>query len=226
MEKTFHKKEGGLYRLNKKKATPVNGFLEDYSHLISYYLDAYETFFDPSFLLKASALIHYCKERFNAQETALFVFAEEEKLILQTKEVNDNVIPSSNAIMAENLIRASIHLGQIDWYDHAKEMIALVAKEMLDYPRAYSTWLRLALSLQEPHIEIVVVGPEAIEWIKDLKRSYLKVNHWAASITASEAPLLKGRYQAGKTLIYFCKNNQCNLPYTSLEKFKNSEKPN
>ena len=77
MEKTFHKKEGGLYRLNKKKATPVNGFLEDYSHLISYYLDAYETFFDPSFLLKASALIHYCKERFNAQETALFVFAEE-----------------------------------------------------------------------------------------------------------------------------------------------------
>jgi uncharacterized protein YyaL (SSP411 family) len=105
-------------------------------------------------------------------------------------------------------------------------MIALVAKEMLDYPRAYSTWLRLALSLQEPHIEIVVVGPEAIEWIKDLKRSYLKVNHWAASIKASEATLLKGRYQAGKTLIYFCKNNKCNLPYTSLEKFKKIEKPN
>ena len=134
MEKTFHKKEGGLYRLNKKKAVPVNGFLEDYSHLIAYYLDAYETFFDHSLLDKASALIHYCKERFNAQETALFIFTEEEKLILQTKEVNDNVIPSSNAIMAENLIRASIHLGQIDWYDQAKEMITLVAKEMLDYP--------------------------------------------------------------------------------------------
>ena len=226
VEKTFHKKEGGLYRLNKKMAAPVHGFLEDYCHLIAYYLDAYETFFDPSFLDKASALIHYCKERFNAQETALFVFAEEEKLILQTKEVNDNVIPSSNAIMAENLIRASIHLGEINWHEQAKEMIALVAKEMLDYPRAYSTWLRLALSLQEPHIEIVVVGPKAIEWIKDLKRSYLKVNHWAASITASEAPLFKGRYQAGKTLIYLCKNNQCNLPYTSLEEFKTREKPN
>ena len=226
MEKTFHKKEGGLYRLNKKEATPVNGFLEDYSHLIAYYLDAYEAFFDPSFLYKANELIHYCTKRFKTQETALFVFAEEEKLILQTKEVNDNVIPSSNAIMAENLIRASIHLGQIDWHNHAKEMIALVAREMLDYPSAYSTWLRLALNLQNPSIEIVIVGPKAIEWIKDLQRSYLKVNHWAASKTASESPLFKGRYQAGKTLIYLCKNNQCKLPYSSLEEFKTSEKPN
>ena len=226
MGKTFHKKEGGLYRLNKKEATPVNGFLEDYSHLIAYYLDAYEAFFDPSFLDKAYELIHYCMERFKTQETALFVFAEEEKLILQTKEVNDNVIPSSNAIMAENLIRASIYLGEIDWQNHAKEMISHVAKEMLNYPRAYSTWLRLALSLQEPSIEIVVVGPKAIEWIKDLQRSYLNVSHWAASKTASEAPLFKGRYQAGKTLIYLCKNNRCNLPYSSLEEFKTSENPN
>ena len=226
MGKTFHKKEGGLYRLNKKEATPVNGFLEDYSHLIAYYLDAYEAFFDPSFLDKAYELIHYCMERFKTQETALFVFAEEEKLILQTKEVNDNVIPSSNAIMAENLIRASIYLGEIDCQNHAKEMISHVAKEMLNYPRAYSTWLRLALSLQEPSIEIVVVGPKAIEWIKDLQRSYLNVSHWAASKTASEAPLFKGRYQAGKTLIYLCKNNRCNLPYSSLEEFKTSENPN
>ena len=226
MGKTFHKKEGGLYRLNKKEATPVNGFLEDYSHLIAYYLDAYEAFFDPSFLDKANELIHYCMERFKTQETALFVFAEEEKLILQTKEVNDNVIPSSNAIMAENLIRASIYLGEIDWQNHAKEMISHVAKEMLNYPRAYSSWLRLALSLQEPSIEIVVVGPKAIEWIKDLQRSYLNVSHWAASKTASEAPLFKGRYQAGKTLIYLCKNNRCNLPYSSLEEFKTSENPN
>ena len=139
MGKTFHKKEGGLYRLNKKEATPVNGFLEDYSHLIAYYLDAYEAFFDPLFLEKANALIQYCMERFTLPETALFAFSEEEKLILQTKEVNDNVIPSSNAIMAENLIRASIHLGKIDWHKQAKEMISLVAKEMLNYPRAYSS---------------------------------------------------------------------------------------
>ena len=226
MGKTFHTIEGGLYRLNKKEATPVNGFLEDYSHLIAYYLDAYEAFFDPLFLEKANALIQYCMERFTLPETALFVFSEEEKLILQTKEVNDNVIPSSNAIMAENLIRASIHLGKIDWHKQAKKMISLVAREMLNYPRAYSSWLRLALSLEEPSIEIVIVGPKAIEWVKDLQKFYGKVNHWAASETASDAPLFKGRYKAGKTLIYLCKNNQCNLPYSSLEEFKTCEKTN
>ena len=226
MENTFHKKEGGLYRLNKKGADPVNGFLEDYSHLIAYYLDAYESFFYPAFLDKAYELINYCNDRFKTQQGILFVFAEEEKLILQTKEVNDNVIPSSNAIMAENLMRASVHSGHIEWHSQAKEMIALVGKEIVDYPRAYSTWLRLASSLQEPSIEIVVVGPKAIEWIKDLQKSYVNVKHWAASKTASNSPLLKARFQAGKTLIYACKNNQCNLPYSALEEFKKNEKPN
>lgn len=111
----------------------------------------------------------------------------------------------------------------MEWLLQAKKMIALVGKEILDYPRAYSTWLRLALSLQETSIEIVVVGPKAIAWISDLQKSYLKVTHWAASKTASNYPLFKGRFQEGKTLIYLCKNNQCNLAYASLEEFKKNE---
>ena len=223
MEDYFLRKDGGLYRLNKAAATPVNGFLEDYCHLIAYYLDAYEVFFDPNHLDKAAHLIDYCNTHFKTEATALFQFAEEEKLILQTKEVNDNVIPSSNAVMAENLMRASVHLGKMEWLLQAKKMIALVGKEILDYPRGYSTWLRLALSLQEPSIEIVVVGPKAVAWISDLQKSYLKVTHWAASKTASNYPLFKGRFQEGKTLIYLCKNNQCNLAYASLEGFKKNE---
>lgn len=223
MEDYFLRKDGGLYRLNKATASPVNGFLEDYCHLIAYYLDAYEVFFDPNHLDKAAHLIDYCNTHFKTEATALFQFTEEEKLILQTKEINDNVIPSSNAVMAENLMRASVHLGKMEWLLQAKKMIALVGKEILDYPRGYSTWLRLALSLQEPSIEIVVVGPKAVAWISDLQKSYLKVTHWAASKTASNYPLFKGRFQEGKTLIYLCKNNQCNLAYDSLEEFKKNE---
>ena len=51
MEKTFHKKKED-YIDSTKKGHSVNGFLEDYSHLIAYYLDAYETFFDLHYLIK------------------------------------------------------------------------------------------------------------------------------------------------------------------------------
>ena len=226
MEHRFHKKNGGLNRLNKEGAAPVNGFLEDYAHLINYYLEAYEVFFDPSFLEKTKHLIQYCFKHFKARDSALFVFAEEEDLILQTKEINDNVIPSSNAIMAENLMRASIHLGKPNWYSEGKKMIASVGKEMLDYPRAYSTWLRLSLELQKSNKELVIVGPKAMEWMSLLQKSSFHANSWAASEKALNYPLFKGRYQENKTLIYLCENNQCQLPFSTLEEFKKAEKIN
>lgn len=222
MEKTFHCEQGGLFRLNKVTATPVVGFLEDYAHLIAYYLDAYEYFFEPHFLEKSGKLIAYCNRRFSVGD--LFQFTEENKLILQFKEVNDNVIPSSNAIMAENLLRASIHLGEPKWTTQANKMIALLGKEIVDYPRAYSNWLRLALSLHKGSREIVIVGPKAKEWIQDLQNSPLEVNHWAASQKESNYPLFKGRYKANTTLIYYCENNQCQLPYDDLNKFKQAFK--
>lgn len=220
MEERFHRKEGGLYRLNKKSAPPVAGFLEDYAQLIAYYLDAYEYFFDPIYLEKSRGLIQYCFHHFQATTSALFHFTEAKKLIIQTKEINDNVIPSSNAVMAENLMRASVHLGEIHWITQVRKMIGLVGKELLAYPRAYSTWLRLALSLQKSSREIVVIGPKAMQWISKLQNEKLDVTHWAASSKEQDYPLFKGRYQAGKTLIYFCENNQCSLPYSSLEEFK------
>ncbi|MGB1448650.1 MAG: thioredoxin domain-containing protein [Flavobacteriaceae bacterium] len=222
MERTFHYEQGGLFRLNKVNATPVVGFLEDYAHLIAYYLDAYEYFFEPHFLEKSGKLIAYCNDHFSVGD--LFQFTEEDKLILQFKEVNDNVIPSSNAIMAENLLRASIHLGEPKWTTQANKMIALLGKELLDYPRAYSSWLRLALSLHKGSREIVIVGPKAKEWAQDLQNSPLEVNHWAASEKESNYPLFKGRYKANTTLIYYCENNQCQLPFNDLNKFKQAFK--
>ncbi len=225
MEKTFHNKDGGLYRLNKKGAPPVKGFLEDYCHLIAYYLDAYETYFAVAFLDKANELTQFCLQHFKSTDGALFLFTEDDQLILQTKEINDNVIPSSNAVMAENLMRASVHLGKVEWLKQAKKMLALVATEMLAYPRAYSTWLRLALTLQKTAREIVVVGPEAFTWINELQKNSITPTCWAASTGPEESyPLLKGRYKAGQTLIYRCENNQCGLPFSSIAAFKKQQK--
>ena len=156
--------------------------------------------------------------------SGLFQFTKDNELILQIKEVNDNVIPSSNAVMAENLLRASVHLGEPSWAAQAKKMIALMGSELLTYPRAYSSWLRLALSLHKSSLEIVILGPKAMEWIKDLQNSPLKANQWAASLGPSDYPLFKGRFQANETLIYACENNHCQLPYRSLNDFKQAFK--
>ncbi len=66
--------------------------------------------------------------------SGLFQFTKDNELILQIKEVNDNVIPSSNAIMAENLLRASVHLGEPKWTTQAKQDDCINGKELLIIP--------------------------------------------------------------------------------------------
>ena len=146
----------------------------------------------------------------------MFIFSEEEKLVSETREINDNVIPSSNAMMAENLLRASVHLGKPEWSKHAQRMLATVAKEMCNYPRAYSYWLRIALNRQKKHREIVILGPKALNWIGEIKQHPLDNTHWAASTIESNLPLLQNRFIKEETLIYICENNQCKLPLKSL----------
>lgn len=217
---TFQRKGKGLYRLNKAEATPVNGFLEDYSCLISYYLDAYETFFEASLLKCVEKLIEYCFENFTQTNSSLFYFSEEENLVIQNQEINDNVIPSSNAMMAENLYRASIHLDKTEWAYRAKTMIETVANDCTQFPRAHSYWLRLALNLSLSQREIVILGPQAIEWIRVLQQYDFENVHWAASTTESPLPLLKHRFKNNNTLIYICENKQCGRPLESLDAAK------
>ena len=220
IEENLHSTDGGLYRLNNQGANLVHGFLEDYSALIRYYIDAYECFFDPRYLNHVEHFITHCFIHFLDPKSPFFVFSANEKLVVETREINDNVIPSSNAMMAENLLRASVHLGRPEWAIHAKKMLATVATELCNYPRAYSYWLRLALDAEKKQREIVIVGPEAFDWIKILQQSPLENTHWAASSTPSKLPLLQNRYNATETQIYICENNHCNLPYTSIEEAK------
>ena len=216
----FHREDGGLFRLNNTEVNQINGFLEDYAHLIAFYIDAYENFFDATLLDRAAKLVDYCLVHFTEKDSPLFLFSEERNLVVDTREVNDNVIPSSNALMTENLFRLATHLGQSKWSTLGEEMLKTMGENFLTYPRAHSTWLRLYQQYSQESSEVVVLGPNALEWIRVLKKTPQHIRYWAASETDAQLPLLKHRFQKGKTLVYLCKNNQCGLPIDSLEEAK------
>lgn len=216
MQGTFVHQQGALYRINRDERN-IPGYLEDYAAMIAYLLDAYETFFEPNLLLQAKELITHCFKYFLNDNSPLFFFSSSDELMVQTREVNDNVIPSSNAMMAENLIRAGRHLLEPNWVEHAEQMLSAVSKDMMGYPRAHSYWLRVHFQHIQTQHEIVVIGPQAMEWVKVLQRNYNDCIVWAASKSNSSLPLFSHRYQPNKTLIYSCENGQCHQPFTSLK---------
>ena len=117
-------------------------------------------------------------------------------------------------------MRASVHIGKPEWSEHAQKMLATVAEEMYNYPRAYSYWLRTALNEQKKQREIVIVGPKALDWIREIQQQPLENTRWAASTVASNLPLLQNRFKANITQVYICENNQCGLPLRSVEEAK------
>ena len=89
----------------KNGHTKIQGFLEDYASVIDAYTNLYQATFEENWLHLAEKLTLYVCQNFYDEKEQLFYFTDKsaEELIARKKEIFDNVIPSSNSMMARNL---------------------------------------------------------------------------------------------------------------------------
>lgn len=214
-------KEGGLWRIHKNGQSTVSGFLEDYAFTIKFLIDYYETTFDACLLDHAKQFTDYCFEHFSVKDEPLFFFTEATDLIVRSKEIQDNVIPSSNAIMAENLMRLGEHFNHPEYTKRSLLMLEVIKDQVLDFPRSYSYWGQLLLQQERTKIEVVVTGPRAFEVIGKLQQKTHAPSLWAAAEKASELPLFYQRFDTNKTQIFICVDKSCQLPTTHIEEALN-----
>ena len=220
IEQNFISNSRTLKRISKKGINKIDAFLEDYATVIKMYIDAYETLFDEHYLNQADKLTEICLTEFEDQNSPLLYFSSTTDLVLRTKETTDNVIPSSNAIMAENLIRLSSHLIKPEYISKSRAMLRSCISEIKSYPGNYSYWLTVALRLLKPGYEIVAVGPNSKNSLIEIRNTQFSLNcSWAAA-EKSSLPLFKNRASKNKTLYFLCKNKKCELPLESIEEVK------
>ena len=213
------KKDGGLFHNYVNGKSKINGYLEDYATVIQASLDLYEITLDQKWIEKALNLSKYVLNNFSNNESALFYFTSknDEDLISRTIEFRDNVIPSSNSIMAKNLFRLYHYFDIKEYYEMAKEMVLTVSSEFETYPSGYSNWFDLIYNLNSNYYEIAVVGDNAINQVVKFNSKYIPNKLIIGTKSANDLPLLKNRYIIGKTLIYVCVNKACKLPTESFE---------
>ena len=85
---------------------------------------------------------------------------------------------------------------------------------IIDYPSAYSNWLRQTLFQLNTNKELAICGDNAMNEIKELNAKYLPQIILGGTNKASNLPFLANRYQANKMLFYQCQNKSCQLPVT------------
>lgn len=211
---------GALYHIYKDGKSSINGYLEDYSAVIDAYIALYEVTLDQQWIDKAKKMTDYSFEHFFDADKSMFYFSsnDDTDIVTRSFEYRDNVIPSSNSMMAKNLMVLAHHYDEQNYAATAQQMLKNVLPEIDKYPGGFSNWLDLMANYRSKYYEIVVVGPNAKEKVKELNSLYIPNKLIAGSTSASMNPLLEGRYMENETFIYVCVNNTCKLPVKDVSK--------
>lgn len=209
--------DGPLMRIYSEGKSSVNGFLDDYAFLTEALLSLYEVTMSEKWLKLAGRLVDETTEKFYDNKGKMFLYKAkgEEILISNHFETYDNVIPSSNSVMAKNLFRLGNLTSDSSKIDLALSMLDSIADRVVKYPAGYSGWAHLMLWKYFPFYQIAIAGADASSRLREVMASYLPAAVVASSSTPSEMPLFEGRYSEGKTLIYPCIDNSCMLPVES-----------
>ena len=217
--KNMEKSDGGLYHSHKDGKSKINGYLEDYATTIQAFLNLYENTLDEKWLNTSNDLMKYTYKNFFNAETNMFYFTStlDDKLISRTVEFRDNVIPSSNSIMANNLFKLSHYFDNKKYLNSSQQMLNNIKDQIELYPGGFSNWMNLILNINKNFYEIAVVGNKAIEKIKELNENYLPNKIIIGSLESNPLPLLKNRFVEGETYIYVCVNKACKMPVKTVK---------
>ncbi len=213
-------KDGKLSHSYKDGRATIPGFLEDYAAVAEGLVALYQVTFNEEWLRLAEKLLDKTVAHFYDGVDGFFFFtdAQAEKLIARKKELLDNVIPSSNSILAHALYQTGILLDRSDFVEKADAMLDKMSRLLGTDIQVATNWAALYAQRTSPTAEIVIVGPDYENLRKDLDRFFVPNKVMAGAASSSGLPLLEGRTAInGKTAIYVCFDKTCQLPVLDVE---------
>lgn len=189
------------------------GFLEDYALFGTALLHGYALSGEEDFIQQASQWAESVSTKFSKQNTPLLrMNADEFDGWKELLEIEDDVIPSSNALAAQFFIQLSTYSGEQKWRDKGEQMVQQVhAKVFKNGPR-FSHWLEVALGLTFGQKEVVVLGPSSEKELPTVtEHSHVPNTLFLMSHKSGDLPLSRNR-SVDQTTFFICENASCNLP--------------
>jgi len=212
--------DGRLYRSWNalRGEAHLNAYLEDYANLSEGLLTLYETTFDARWFIAARELADAMLAHFSDPRGGFFDTSDDhETLLTRPKRLEDNAVPSGNAMVVTVLLKLAAFTSESRYADAAQRALRSVQRALAVAPLGFAQWLcALDFALAAPK-EIAIIGE------KDSARALLDVvfstyrPHQVVALgeETSLVPLLRGRTRLnGKPTAYVCRNFACQLPVT------------
>ena len=220
--KNLWSSEGNLFHNYKNGKTTINGYMEDYCFVIAAFISLYEATLNEKWLQDSKQLADYSLKHFYDDKKSYFAFTSnlDEALITSHYEIEDNVIPASNSVMAKNLFQLSIYFNN-SYYEKISHQMLMAVLPRIDHPSAFSNWMDLALNYSEQNKELAVCGEDALAHCAKINSQYIPNVILAGTQKESTLPFLNSRYHDQETLFYLCKNKTCLMPNTDYQQIIN-----
>jgi uncharacterized protein YyaL (SSP411 family) len=209
-----------IFRSWKGKRSPTEGFLEDYAFVIAAFLKLYQGTGHEIYLSRAERIAQYTLDHFQDADDGYFFYTSSvaEELIARKKEIFDNVIPSSNAVMARNLLHLGIMLDRPAWVEMARRMVKGLQHIVRQEPVYMCHWGLVMAELVHGLAEVVIQGPECRKLFLEFQRHYKPYALWMMSPSGSPLPLFQNRISPpGETRIHICYNRTCQMPVNRVD---------
>ena len=208
----------GLIRIKQSDENTIEGFLEDYALTIQAFLDYGEVTHRKEIIEKAEHLTRYCIEHFDESQGFFYYTSDHQrKLVRRTVELEDNVISSSNAVMARNLLRLAVLLRNETYRSRSVQMCKNIKDQLKAHPRSYSEWMQVSLNHGFNYHEIAILGQHYREESTQIAAHYLPNSVLAAAQEPSGSGLLNQDTHSDQTTIFACILGSCSLPVHSSE---------
>ena len=216
---------GRLRRSWKDGQARHAGTLEDHACLADGLLALHEATGNERWFTAACALAETVLAHFVDPEGGFFDTADDaETLVARPRSLEDNALPSGNAMAVLVLLRLAALTGDGRYADAAEVALGLVGTAPARYPTAFAQWL-LALDWRAgPVDEIALVGaPDdpRLGRLLDVARAGYRprqVIAVAPDPASSEVPLLQARFTIrGLPTAFVCRGFACRQPVTEPE---------
>lgn len=209
--------EGAWYRIYAGGQSYQPAFLDDFAFLLRTKIHMLEVNYNDRDVKSIIQLTETILTQFYEESLGAFRSSADQGLQSVIIDTYDSALPSGNAVMGEVLDAVYALSGNREYARIASRLRAAILPSVERFPSSFAQYALNIMTQVFGHREFVITGPLYIEHQQQLLARYLPGSLTVASNQESDISLLQGRFFPGKTYLYLCQDQQCQLPVATID---------
>lgn len=217
MQEAFY--DGEWKHVWKQGKARISANLDDLAYLSQALLQLASATGDEQYILNAAEITSAITNSFT-DEAGVFCYytsMQQTDIPVRKVELYDGALPSSNAVMAHNLLLLGHVMERNDWLERGYVMLRQMSGSASRYTYSFAYWAMLMQRYDKGLLTAVSAGPDARTIQEQLQKHYLPhVYLLTSQKEISEVPVLQHRYSPQQTHIFVCTQDSCMPPETDV----------